>query len=252
MTRTKTLAGLTALSLMLSSTPALAADDTVSESEILDALPSEDMKMMGGGGYGGGIMPPMPGMGITVDATITKEVTPDFVALTGYCESPVQGTRAEVQTALTKLYNDIKTAVGTNGKVRKNGGISIYPWYNPTNGMQSDKMTGTLNIMVRLSTTSVGEKVASTIEDKGCSVSWDVRLQDAYDHELSVLDQLIARLNKRKKIYEKLLRKKLNTIQSAYFSTWADGYSTYDPETNTVEATTTLSVTFEATSVRGK
>jgi hypothetical protein len=76
-------------------------------------------------------------------------------------------------------------------------------------------------------------------------VSWDVRLTDTQSHEAGIIDELVSRLNKRKGAFEKLLGVKLKKVMGTYISTWVDAYSTYDPDTNTVEATTTLSVTFD-------
>jgi len=102
-------------------------------------------------------------------------------------------------------------------------------------------------LFIRLTNQSAGLRIADAIEATGCSVSWDVRLIDTQSLELDQIDTLLARLNKRKAVFEKLLGKKLTNVVGASLSTWVDSYGTYDPETNKVEATTSLSVTYQLT-----
>lgn len=221
-----------------------AATTDVTEEELMEVLDSAtSMPIMRDGMGGGGIYNPYMG-GVQVDASITKEVTPDFVAVNAYCDIGKRSTREEARTAADQVYKDIKAAVGTDGRVRKSGGVSVYPFYNPT-GEESGSYTGNVNIFIRLVNASAAGRIADVIENKGCSVNWDVRLVDMQDFEMSVLDDLSDRLNKRKAVFEKLLGKKLNTIINASLNTWVDGYSSYDPETNKADATTTLSVTFD-------
>lgn len=190
------------------------------------------------------ILPPPFGGGVQVDATITREVTPDFVAINAYCESGKYPTREAVRDALNQLYSSIKEAIGKDARVRRSGGISAYPVYDG-GGQESGSYSGSLNLFIRILKTASAQEISDLVEAKGCSVSWDVRLVDAQEFELSILDSLLTRLNKRKAIFEKLLRKKLTRVISASLSTWVDGYSSYDPERNTADATTTLSVSFD-------
>jgi|GEM_PF-2387078 len=224
-------------------------EDAVTGEELLDVLDSavtNPAPMMqdgrGGGGYGS-IYPGAYG-GVTVDASVTKEVTPDFVSMNAYCDVARGDNREQTRVSLQELYNEIKTAVGADGRVRKSGSFSIYPVTDST-GKEAGTYTGNLSIFIRILNVKAAQRIADLIENKNCSVSWDVRLVDTQEFELDVLDSLAARLNKRKTVFEKLLGKKLALVSSASLSTWADGYSTYDPETNKVDATTTLSVTFD-------
>ncbi len=229
-----------------------AATADISEEEVKEAL-DESLNMPIIDGMGGGYMPsPYQQGGVMVDASITKEVTPDYVAINAYCDIGKKATREQAREAAKKAdaqayeaftYAEIKAAVGTDGRVRKMGGISVYPYYNPT-GEESGSFTSNLSVFVRFVNMSAVQRVTTVIEDKGCSVNWDVRLVDMQSFELSVLDDLSTRLNKRKAVFEKLLGKKLTTITSASLSTWVDGYSSYDPETNKADATTTLNITF--------
>ncbi len=207
---------------------------------VIDAAPAQAMM----DGRGGMSMPYYPNYGgVMVDATVTKEITPDFVALNAYCDLGKQATRESAKAAAEKIFNDIKSAVGTDGRVRKTGAVSVYPYYGPM-GETTESFSANLSFFIRIIKTSAAERISDAVEKAGCAASWDVRLLDPQTFELSVLDDLAARLNKRKSVFEKLLGKKLTTIVSASLNTWVDGYSTYDPATNKAEATTTLSVSF--------
>jgi hypothetical protein len=200
----------------------------------------------GGGGGPSSIMMPYPGTpgGITVDATVTKEVTPDFLAINAWCDITPQASRDQVRTAIASLYASIKDGVGRDGRVRRSGSSVISPFYDPS-GKMSNLFSGNLSLFIRITNKSASQRIADLVENQGCTSNWDVRLVDTQSYELGILDDLVTRLNKRKKIFEKLIKKMLTRVVSASLSTWVDAYSTYDPEANTVEATTTLSVTFD-------
>lgn len=224
------------------------AEDTVTEEEILDILEqpaaNQSMSIDGRGGGGYGIMAPMYGGGVQVDASVTKEVTPDFVALNAYCSSGRQPSREAARDTLDQIYQDIRQAVGTDGRVRKMGTVPVYPFYDQT-GQDTSSFTADLNLLIRLNNVGAAQRISDYIESKACGVNWDVRLLDTQEFELSVLDELSDRLDKRKMIFEKLLDKKLSTVIGATLNTWVDGYGTYDPETNRVDGTTTLSISFD-------
>lgn len=224
-----------------SDTTSVDTGESVDSEELMDVL-EEYPSMDGKGGY---YYPSMPGNGVSVDVSITKTVTPDYIGISAYCEAGPFGTRDLVKSALTEMYNKVKNAVGSDGKVRKGGSVGVYPYYDPALGRQTADFTGSMSLMVKIEQAGAAQKVSDAVENAGCSVSWDIRLVDAQDLELSVLDDLIARVNKRKMIFEKLLKRELTNITGASMSTWVDGYSTYDPETNTADATTNLSVWFE-------
>src|SRR6185436_19921988 len=94
--------------------------------------------MPDGKGGGGGMMnssliyPGPMGGGISVDASVTKEITPDFIAVNAYCDVGRHDTRDEAKNVLQQVYTTIKNAVGKDGRVRKSGGYSIYPFYDPS------------------------------------------------------------------------------------------------------------------------
>lgn len=238
---------LTPVSVFAGGTPAATEPTSTTEQEAIidaiDAVPAVD-------GRGGGseanysIMPPYYGGGVMVDASITKEVTPDFVALNAYCDLGKQATRESAKAEADKIFTNLKNAVGTDGRVRRMGTVSVYPYYG-VNGEDTGSFSANISLFIRIVKPTAAQRISDAVEKEGCSVGWDVRLQDTQSFEMSVLDELATRLNKRKAVFEKLLGKKLNKVVSASLNTWADGYSTYDPETNKVDATTTLSISFD-------
>ena len=204
------------------------------------AMPTVDGR---GGGGGVGMIYPSAG-GIQVEASVTREVTPDFVALNVYCEIVRKDNRQQIVDAMNQLYTDIKNAVGKDGRVRRSGGVSVFPYYDAT-GQASSQLSGNMNLFIKFTNTDATGRIYDYIESKGCTPNWDVRLVDTLSFESKILDQLVSRLNKRKSIFEKLLGKRLTRVLSASLNTWVDGYATYDPDTNKADATATLSVTFD-------
>jgi hypothetical protein len=215
----------------------------VTEEELLNVIENSASSPMMDGRVGGMIAPYF-GNGVVVDASVTKEVTPDFIALNVYCDSGKMASRETAKDAMNQIYNDIKAAVGADGRVRRQGSVTVYPYYGET-GTDSGSFTANLSMMIRILKPAATQRISDIVEEKGCSPNWDVRLVDSQTYEMDVLDDLTSRLNKRKQVFEKLLGKKLTTVSSVSLSTWVDGYSSYDPETNKAEATTTLSVSFD-------
>lgn len=240
------LAAVAALAMGLSPLSAFAATADVSTDQVMEAIDESASMDRGGGGMADSMYYPGPyGGGITVDATVTKEVTPDYVAVNGYCEVSNLGSRDDVRAALTKIYEQVKQAVGSDGRVRRGGSPSVYPYYDAYGTVDSGKMSGSLNVFVRVTKASAAARIADVLEANGCSAGWDVRMVDAEDYESALLDQLVSKVNKRKALYEKLIGKKLKDVAGVSLSTWIDGWSTYDPETNKADAVTTLSITFD-------
>ena len=199
----------------------------------------------GGGASMNSMYYPGPNMGgVQVQSEVTKSVTPDFVAINAYCESGKMDTRQAARDALQQLYTDIKNNVGKDGRVRKAGPVSANPYYDQS-GTTTDSYNGSLNIFVRILNKDKAQDISDYLEQKNCSVNWDVRLVNTQAFELSILNDLATQLNARKAVFEKLLQKRLNLISGATLSTYVDGYGTYDPDSDTVDATTTLTVTFD-------
>ena len=219
-----------------------------SESDVRMADPSMSSRppMTGGGGEDmkSMIYPYYGGNGVVIDVQVTREVTPNVINLNIWCQLPETGTRAEMRTAVERLYQSIKSTVGTDGRIRRQGGYSINPIYDHT-GKQTNVFQGNLNALIRITKPSATLRISEAVEDAGCGTGWDVRMQDMQKEEMGALDELLSKLNTRKQLFEKLLGKKLTVVQSASLNTYIDGYSSYDPETNTAEAMTNLTVTFD-------
>jgi hypothetical protein len=220
--------------------------DMIDVGEPMSPPPPPPMDGRGGGGDSGGMgmVFPGPAGGIQVDATVSRNVSPDFIALNVYCDVGRRGSREQARDALQQLFTDIRNAVGTDGIVRRSGGMGIYPFFDPR-GEETGAFSGSMNIFIRVTNPKAAERIFNHTEDKNCTPNWDVRLVDTLKHETAVLPELTKRLHDRKEIFEKLLNRRLTRILSASLYTWVDGYATYDPSRNTAEATTTLSVSFD-------
>lgn len=219
----------------------------ITEEDVLNAIDNAASPMPAmRDGLGGGMSSIMPyyGGGVMVDTSITKEVTPDFVAINAYCDTGKRPSREQAKDAIDQIYNSIKNAVGKDGRVRKMGTMSVYPIYGTT-GEDTGSFSGNATIYIRVVNMSAALRISDIVENSGCTTNWDVRLVDMQVFELSIIDDLTTRLNKRKKVFEKLLNKRLTNVLSASLNTWVDGYSSYDPETNKADATTTLSISFD-------
>lgn len=217
--------------------------DAVSEEEILRILEEPAPQSLDGRGGGYGILPSAYGGGVQIDASVTDQVTPDYVALNAYCSSGRVASREAARDALDALYENIRNAVGNDGRVRRSGGIPVYPVYGPR-GEETDGFTADMNILIRIVNVSAAQRISDAVEDNGCGVNWDVRLVDTHASELSLIDELTDRMNNRKEIFERILSRELDKVIAATMYTWVDGYGTYDPEANTVDGTTTLSVSY--------
>ncbi len=248
------------LGTMLFSFPLTSLAAGLTSEDIINALPAMSEPAMPApvpmpisiDGRGGGsdasksmIYPgPYQNGGVHVEVSVTKQVKPDFIGMNAYCELGKTQNRTAARDALQQLFTDIKKAVGSDGRVRKAGPISIYPFYDPS-GKSTDSFNGTLNVFIRLTNLKKIQSISDYIEEKGCTLNWDVRLTDPQSQEMSVIEELVTKLNTRKAVFEKLLQKRLSRVVGASLNTWVDGYGSYDPDTNTVDATTSLSVTFD-------
>ena len=183
--------------------------------------------------------------GVTVDASVTREITPDYISISAYCDTGKVKSRDEGKAMLQPIYEDLRRAVGKDGRIHRTGSISIFPYFDSYGQDKGDSYQANMSVLIRVLKVSSAQRISDAVEAKGCGATWDVRLLDAQQHELALLSELTNRLNQRKKIFEKLLNKRLTKITAVSLYTTADGYSTYDPETNKVDAVTTLSITFD-------
>jgi hypothetical protein len=109
----------------------------------------------------------------------------------------------------------------------------------------TSKYTGNVSLTIEVLNVSASERLLDLVEEQGCSVSWNAMLKDTQSLEREVLEDLMAKLEKRKEVYEKVLKADLDKVVGASLYTYVDGWSTFDADTNTAMATVTLTVTFE-------
>lgn len=227
-------------SLAGSTDTAVQTDNAAVVEEIFDALDAPILLDGPGGGGMGYPIPPMGG-GVTIDVTYTTDVTPDFIGINAYCDSGPQPSREAARSLLNETYTRIKQAIGNDGKMRKSGSLTVSPFYDATG--KTIEYSASISLFIRLVNIKAAERIADAVEQENCTVNWDARLIDTQTHELGILETLLSRLEKRKKIFEKLLRKRLTNVVGVTLNTWVDGCY-YDTDTNSADANTTLSVTF--------
>ncbi len=193
-------------------------------------------------------VPPNPAGSVTIDVSVMREVAPDYVTMTAYCDTGPLKDRNEVKATIGQITQVLRTAAGSDARVRRGGGLTISPYYE--NGAMTSKFSGNVQFTVRFSNIAASARVASAAEDQNCGVNWDARMQDTQAYELSLIDELRSKLDKRKVVFEKLLGEKLKNMSSVNIMTSMDGWN-YDPETQKADATTTLTVTYGTSGASG-
>ncbi len=193
---------------------------------------------------------PSPNGMFSVDATVMHDATPDYIGLGVLCEMQTAQSRPDARADITKKLAQIKTIVGTDGKVRLSGSPTLYPAYMDPMMGGTQTFTGNVSFSVREVKPAASQKISEAIEDMGCTVNWDVRLIYVAKYAREQKKELMEQIQEKKEFYESILGTKLNKVNSMSFYTSPDGgyyggYSIYDPETNTVPAQTTLSITFD-------
>lgn len=195
-----------------------------------------------------------------IDATVTHTATPDMVNMAIDCQVPEPMSREAIRAEMREYMEDLAKAAGTTAKVRRNGAPSLYVYssYDPVTGeaIKASEATysGNFGYAIQLKDASGAEELATAVETMGCTYTWDPRLIYTGKYVRENRKELMDQINEKKAFYEEILGIKLTQVSNVSFSTYADsmagGYyggtgSAYDPETNTMTATTTLSVTFD-------
>ncbi len=194
-----------------------------------------------------------PGEGnVTIDASVLHDVTPDIVILTASCEVTVPADRKTLRGRFLKHFENIRAAVGSDGKVRRSGAPSYYSIYmDPTLPQTAPQYTGNMSLRVTDIATGSFTKVAEKLEDEGCTLTWDVRITYSGKYAREQKVELLKQIEDKKMFFEDLIGSPLTAVTYSSLSTSLDygggygGSSAYDPVTNTVPAITTLSVTFD-------
>lgn len=195
---------------------------------------------------------------VTIDATVSHEATPDSVGLSLYCDFQTAVKKPDLRSNMRKTLGEIRALVGTNGKVRMVGGFNYYYSYqDPTAAVADQTFTGNVSMNITGMTAAQLKPIAEKVEDKGCTVTWDARIYYSGKYAKQMREELMERIDDKKEFIESLLGVKMNKVSYISISTSPDnsyggsvGYSatggySYDPESNTMQAMTTLSITFD-------
>ncbi len=196
---------------------------------------------------------------MTIDANVSHTITPDSIALNVNCSSTVSLQLPELRKNFQQMISEIRTGVGTNGTVRRNGTASYYPGYDPSGQTLSTPIfSGNFALRIVNIKPEGATAISNLIEDKGCTATWDARIRYSGKYAKELKDELFEQINDKKEFMENLLGKKLTKVSTVTLSTSLDagyagspygmGYGTtsnYDPDSNTVEAITSLSITYD-------
>lgn len=192
---------------------------------------------------------------VTLDASVTHDATPDVLMLSVSCDVPTPSTRIAIREMSRQLMNDLKELAGEGSKVRRNGPPSIYNYSSdPTLSPADQQYSGTMNFTIQNISAAGAGKLADDVEQKGCNYTWDARLLYTTTYAKQMKEELMEQIEQKQEFTEELLGTKMNKVLSLSFSTTPDysgggyyggGGSNYDPDTNTMQAVTTLSVTFD-------
>jgi hypothetical protein len=190
---------------------------------------------------GGGGMA-LASYGITIDAMDTREVQPDQLVLVGWCQVTAN-TKREANTAQADFLDELTQDVRGQASVT-NGEASIMPATDPFTGMPLARAFSS-SFSVELDVASAGnlEALTDLLEDRGCSVSLDARVTDQHRLHNAALPELLRQVKARQAFFETIVGGSLRPA-SVSINTYVDSYSSYDPESNTALATTTLTVQF--------
>jgi predicted secreted protein len=194
---------------------------------------------------------------VTVDATVYHAATPDVVILNATCSTLTGASRDATRTELRQWVENAKTMAGTQATVRKTSGYYLTPYYDYTDPNTSyskvpTQFTGSVSFSVSGLKGEAVQKVVEGLEDQGCTTTWDVRATHTASYVRENKKELMDQINERKEVFEDLLGMKLTKITNlSYYSSanYTSNYNygsgiDYDPETNMVQMTTTLSVTY--------
>ncbi len=193
-----------------------------------------------------------------IDATVTHTATPDLVNMSVDCQITEPMSREAVRAEVKEYMGDLQDSAGDSARVRRNSAPSLYQFtnYDPETGLPepaTDLYSGSFGYSIALMNTARAEELASTVEEIGCTYSWDPRLIYTGKYVRQNRAELMEQIDEKKEFYEEILGIELNQVSSISFSTYIDSTygayygsaTSYDPESNTVNATTTLSITFD-------
>lgn len=186
---------------------------------------------------------------ISFNVSVKSLAKASYVAVTGdFSLDRVTDQKGGIQK-LKEKFAEAKQQLSPYGKVTRNSqNIYTYTETDYQTGKLVTYYSGYLGVRVDLTDASNVEKVQEAMLDLGFSNSWiDAQLSedDRIDLELAVADQLKALIEKKKKVYQRILDITLKKSTSLYINSWIDGYL-LDPETGMAPVTVSADVTFSS------
>lgn len=201
----------------------------------------EEMPILEDAYYGYGYTP----TSINFSVYLTSSAVPDEINISGDYSVIDAVSRADATTKLKKALNDAKKKLLTYGSVVMVS-MSVYEnypydYYGETT--TETTYSGYLNISLKLSDFAAIDIAKEDMMELGFNTWTDIVLneEDKIEIESSLATSLSSLIQKRKKVYEKILDQDLGKIISLYLDTWPDS-SKFDPITGKVPVTVTASV----------
>jgi hypothetical protein len=198
---------------------------------------------------------------VTIDASVSHTATPDTLNVSVSCPNQMPMARQELAEKFATLTSGIKTLVNGDGVVRKpqtNFYSSGYGFGMPmpvepteTPMPTEDLFSGDLTVAIRNFKPTNAMRLADGLVELGCTPTWDARLVYTGKYLRQNLKDLRMQIQEKKEAYEEALDQRLEKVGGMYSTTivdtiagsyiWPGGY---DPESNTMDVMTTLSMTF--------
>jgi hypothetical protein len=148
-------------------------------------------------------------------------------------------SKKEVVQDLAAAFADLKAATTGYGVLTRSSLYTYSDW------QYTNMYDGTLSVRLELSNHSALEEVEELFYEKNFDVWTDVQVTNIGSVEKSAIADLREMIAEQKEIYEELLGYDLGRIAGLSLYTTVDS-TTYNPDTNTVEATVWATVSYQA------
>lgn len=198
------------------------------------------------------------GMGMTIEETsfysnvsfnvsVKSTAKASYVAITGDFSMDRMIDQKDGIQKLKEKFAEAKQKLSPYGKVIRNSqSVYVYTDTDYQTGKLVTYYNGYLSVRVDLTDASRVDEVQEAMLDLGFNNSWiDAQLSedDRINLELEVADKLKALIEKKKKVYQRILGITLTKSTGLYINSWIDGYL-LDPETGMAPVTVSADVTF--------
>lgn len=191
-----------------------------------------------------------------VEAAVTHRAVPDLVYLLIDCSIIEPLSRVEIRRKQQELMDAFSTVVSEENAIVRNGSsLYLQTEYDVDTGLPivdsgaSKRYGGNFGFAVELTDRSTYESLQTTIDEQGCTSTWDARINQTMRYAREYRSELVKQINEKKAFYEELFGVTLDKVSNVSVSTFIDSgaswyYPAYDTETDSVMATTTMSVQF--------